>query len=103
MNFFVDESALDTLGENNSSKIKKIFELLSKGRSISNEFDNFLLEVVEADIGQESEVEGETAKNRRQRVMKDKYGERNTFYSSKIKFSISHIEWLEEEMPHLLL
>jgi hypothetical protein len=35
---------------------------------------------VEADIGQESEVEGETAKNRRQRVMKDKYGERNTFY-----------------------
>jgi hypothetical protein len=54
--------------------------------------------VVEADLANESEVEGETAEERLKRIKKERYGNLTKIN----KFSISHIEWLEDQMPELL-
>lgn len=66
--------------------------------SNNEDFIIFLHKVVQADIDNESEVEGETAQQRKMRVRQERYGGLNKIN----KFSLSHIEWIEEQMPELL-
>lgn len=82
---------MNTFGENNTALIKKT--LSDPMTSNSEDFIIFLHKVVQADLANESEVEGETAKQRQMRVRKEKGYDKLTKIN---KFSISHLEWLEE-------
>ena len=97
LEFFADDGCMNALGENNTELIRKI--LSDPKVSNSEDFVIFLSDVVRADLADESEVEGETAKQRQMRIKKEKYGGVKKIN----KFSISHIEWLEEQMPELAL
>jgi len=97
LEFFADDECMNALGENNTELIRKI--LSDPTVSNSEDFIIFLSDVVRADLADESEVEGETAKQRQMRIKKEKYGGVKKIN----KFSISHIEWLEEQMPELAL
>lgn len=96
LEFYADDECMNSFAENNKGLVKEI--LSDKTVSNSSDFVIFLHNVVEADLADESEIEGETAKQRQRRVKKERYGSLTKIN----KFSISHIEWLEEQMPELL-
>jgi hypothetical protein len=72
LEFFADDECMNALGENNTELIRKI--LSDATTSNSEDFIIFLTKVVQADLADESEVEGETAKQRQMRIKKEKYG-----------------------------
>lgn len=96
LEFYADEACMNSFGENNTQLIKRT--LSDPMTSNSEDFIIFLHKVVQADLDNESEVEGETAQQRKMRIRKERYGGVNKIN----KFSLSHIEWLEEQMPELL-
>ena len=86
---------MDTFAENNT---KLIQEVLQNPRiSNSDDFIIFLHAVVRADLANESEVDGESDGARRRRVQKTRYGKMTNIN----KFSMTHVEWLEDAMPKL--
>lgn len=97
LDFFADDDAKNDLAENDKEqRIKKI--LSDPTLSNSSDFAIFLHSVVKADLEKEEEVEGEGEQARKQRIAKEKYGDIGNIN----KFSISHIEWLADEMPGLI-
>ena len=95
LTFYASEDCMDSFGENNTSLIQNVLQ----NPNISNSCDLiiFLHLVVKADLANESEVEGEDARTRQLRIKKSRYGKLTNIN----KFSISHIEWLEEAMPQV--
>ena len=68
LEFFADEACMNSFGENNTQLIKKT--LSDPATSNSEDFIIFLHNVVQADLDNESEVEGETAQQCKMRIRK---------------------------------
>lgn len=66
--------------------------------SNSSDFILFLHNVIKADLENEDSVKGEGDQARKQRIKKEKYGGIVNIN----RFSISHIEWLADQMPSLI-
>tara|TARA_B110000285_G_C14913298_1_gene508989 strand:+ start:606 stop:830 length:225 start_codon:yes stop_codon:yes gene_type:complete len=66
--------------------------------SNSSDFCRFLNDVIKADMENEDSVKGEGDQTRKHRIKKEKYGGIVNIN----RFSISHIEWLADQMPELI-
>jgi hypothetical protein len=93
--FFTNEACLDSFAENNYQVIQRVLQ--SPDVSNAHDFVIFLHLAVKADLANESEVEGEDAFARQKRIKQSRYGKLTNIN----RFSMSHIEWLDDAMPNM--